>query len=91
MPPRKKPAEETVDTLSVQKNIPASELQAPGVYCRAKNNNYVITSNAYREKFTLWKEVEGGVVRMATASSPLKLYEQIPWFGEQKGKSTTKK
>ena len=77
MAPRKKPTEEQ----AAQKTIPASELQVPGVLCVAAKGNYVITSKQMRDKFTLWKEVDGGVLKVASDTSPIKLYPLVPWYG----------
>ena len=69
----KETAEKTV------KKIPASD-NGPGVSCTTKGgNHYQISQNVEKMKFTLWKVVEGGFMKIATANSPLDLDEFIPW------------
>lgn len=61
------------------KKIPASD-NGPGVSCTTKGgNHYQISQNVEKMKFTLWKVVEGGFMKIATANSPLDLDEFIPW------------
>lgn len=63
----------------IVRNIPTSENGA-GVLCTTKSGQkYQISQNVEKSKFTLWKVVEKGFVKMKTASSPVDLYELIPW------------
>lgn len=63
----------------IVRNIPTSENGA-GVLCTTKSGQkYQISQNVEKSKFTLWKVVEKGFVKMKTASSPVDLYESIPW------------
>lgn len=63
----------------IVRNIPTSENGA-GVLCTTKSGQkYQISQNVEKSKFTLWKVVENGFVKMKTASSPVDLYELIPW------------
>ena len=60
--------------------IPKSELLVPGVECRTlRKGVYVITSNELRNKFTLWKDNGGDYEKVATAKSPMTLYDKINW------------
>ena len=64
----------------VFKRLPLSEQVVPGVYCRTVGGlEYQITSDADHTRFTLWKMIDGGLERIARASSPYDLYEKIPW------------
>lgn len=68
---------ETVE--KIVKKIPTSD-NGPGVSCTTKGGkHYQISQNVEKLKFTLWKVVEGGFVKIATASSPLDLDDFIPW------------
>ncbi len=61
------------------KKIPTSDT-GPGVRCTTKGGkHYQISQNVEKLKFTLWKVVEGGFVKIATANSPIDLEELIPW------------
>lgn len=61
------------------KKIPVSD-SGPGVLCTTKGgNHYQIGQNVEKMKFTLWKVVESGFVKIATANSPLDLDEFVPW------------
>lgn len=63
----------------IVRNIPTSENGA-GVLCTTKSGQkYQISQNVEKSKFTLWKVVEKGFAKMKTASSPVDLYELIPW------------
>lgn len=63
----------------IVRNIPTFENGA-GVLCITKSGQkYQISQNVEKSKFTLWKVVEKGFVKMKTASSPVDLYELIPW------------
>lgn len=63
----------------VVKKIPSSD-NGPGVSCKTKNGqHYQISQNLERMKFTLWKVIDGGFIKIATANSPLDLDDLIPW------------
>lgn len=62
------------------KSLPQSETKVPGVECRNGDDVFVITSNADRTRFTLWK-LQDGYQKMQTAESPMALYKAI--YGEQ--------
>ena len=73
----RKKSEETSE--KVVKNIPTSENGA-GVLCARKSGQkYQISQNTEKQKFTLWKIVDKGFINMKTASSPVDLYDCIPW------------
>ena len=60
--------------------IPASELNAPGVLCRTeRKEEYQITYNHTKDKFTLWKLTENNAEKLSCVSDIEKLYRQIPW------------
>lgn len=66
-------------TEKVIKNIPASE-NGLGVLCATKSGQqYQITQNVVKIKFTLWKVVENGFIKIKIANSPIELYDLIPW------------
>lgn len=67
------------NTEKIVKRISLSD-NGPGVSCTTRGgNHYQISQNVEKMKFTLWKVVEGGFVKIATANSPLDLDEFIPW------------
>lgn len=60
-------------------SIPKTETGA-GVFCKTTSGQeYTISQCLEKEKFTLWKSVDGGFEKISTANSPLNLYENIPW------------
>lgn len=66
-------------TEKIVKKIPVSE-NGPGVLCTTKGGKqYKISQNTEKMKFTLWKVMENGFVKIATANSPLDLDELVPW------------
>ena len=72
------------------KSLPQSETKAPGVECRTQNGVYVITSNAERTRFTLWR-MDGEYTKIQTAESPTALYDLIYPPEAQKEKSSRKR
>lgn len=73
----RKKAKET--TEKVVKSIPASDTGA-GVLCITKfGQKYQISQNAEKMKFTLWKVVDKGFVKVKIANSPVDLYDSVPW------------
>lgn len=58
------------------KTLPTSETKAPGVECKRGDETFVITSNADRTRFTLWRE-DSGYQKIQTADSPATLYDAI--------------
>jgi len=59
--------------------IPQSELNSPGVLCKAKRGDYQVTRNDAKDKFTLWKIVDDGVEKILSDSNINKVYAAIPW------------
>ena len=59
------------------KQIPKTE-NGPSVHCNGKFT-YIVSQNLNKMKFTLWKKLEDGYEKIATANSPLDLYEKIIW------------
>ena len=69
---------ETVLSKAVKK-IPTSE-NGTGVLCRTKSGKeYRISQNTEKCKHTLWRKVDEGFEKMATAESPYDLYPMIDW------------
>ena len=40
---------------------------------------YQISQNVEKMKFTLWKVVDKGFVKVRIANSPVDLYDLVPW------------
>jgi len=75
--------------MAVVKKIPASE-SGPGVQCTTAEGTIYIVSQCFAPKrFTLWEKKAGGYEKLATANTPIDLYEKIPW--NIKGRSTKSK
>ena len=73
----RKKSEET--TEKIVKSIPASENGA-GVLCMTKSGQkYQISQNVEKIRFTLWKVVDKGFVKIKIANSPVDLYDLVPW------------
>ena len=73
----RKKAEEI--TEKIVKNIPTSDNGA-GVLCMTKSGQkYQISQNVEKMKFTLWKVVDKGFVKVRLANSPVDLYDLVPW------------
>lgn len=73
----RKKAEETAE--KIVKSIPASDNGA-GVLCTTKSGQkFQISQNVEKMKFTLWKVVDKGFIKVKTANSPVDLYDFIPW------------
>lgn len=63
----------------IVKKIPASE-NGTGVLCKTKSGKeYQISQNTDKGKHTLWRKVDGGFEKVATAGSPYDLYPMIDW------------
>ena len=73
----RKKSEETSE--KVVKNIPTSENGSGVLFAKNSGQQYQITKNTEKQKFTLWKIVDKGFIKMKTASSPVDLYDCIPW------------
>ena len=69
-------------TSKIVNSIPNSET-GKGVVCYTKPNEsgdkYIVSQNPLKEQFTLWKCIEDGFEKIATANSPLDLYNKIPY------------
>ena len=66
-------------TEKIVKSIPASDNGA-GVLCITKSGQkYQISQNVEKMKFTLWKVMNKGFVKIKTASSPVDLYDFVSW------------
>ncbi len=68
------------EKTKIYKNIPSSETGATvSNYTAASHNEYLITSCPEKNRFTLWKVLEGGYEKLGTAGSPLEFAKEIPW------------
>lgn len=61
--------------MSIVNQIPKSE-DGYGVLYKTKSNEYVISQNTKKEKFTLWKKLKNGYEKVGTASNPTDLYKK---------------
>ena len=67
-----------VKTLKSIKSIPTEQGSAPRVtYIDSRGVTYIITSDMYRKLFVCWRVDNNKYVKMATADSPLPLYDFI--------------
>lgn len=65
-----------VSTKQLSK-LPSSE-NGTGVTCTTlSGEQYYISQNTEKRKFTLWRIVDGGYQKITTANSPFDLYEKI--------------
>lgn len=63
----------------IVRNIPSSDNGA-GVLCVTKSGQkYQISQNVEKKKFTLWRVVDNGFVKLKIANSPVDLYDFVPW------------
>ncbi len=63
----------------IVRSIPSSDNGA-GVLCTTKSGQkYQISQNVEKMKFTLWKVVDKGFIKVKIASSPVDLYDSVPW------------
>lgn len=72
---------QTLKTTSSRmiKKIPISE-NGMGVLCKTKSGKeYRISQNIERRKHILWRKVDDGFEKIATAESPYDLYPMIDW------------
>lgn len=77
--PRKSSGVTMEKTEKVVKKIPTTE-NGPGVHCKTKSGQlFQISWNKEKIRFTLWRIVDGGFIKLATANSPLDLDPLIPW------------
>ncbi len=78
--------------MALVKSIPAADTGA-GVTCvSATGENFRISQNLVKMEFTLWKVHPNGYEKIATANTPLKLYDRIDWDGtgaKVQGKATS--
>lgn len=67
------------NNVKVIKKLPVSECGI-GVLCKTKSGKlYKISQNPDKKKHTLWRIVDEGYEKIATADSPYDLYEKINW------------
>ena len=62
--------------MSVVNQIPKSENGYGVRYITESGNEYVISHNKTKQRFTLWKDVESGYEKIGTANSPIDLYKK---------------
>lgn len=73
----RKKVEETAE--KIVKSIPASDNGA-GVLCTTKSGQkFQISQNVEKMKFTLWKVVDKGFIKVKIANSPVDLYDFVHW------------
>ena len=73
----RKKVEETAE--KIVKSIPASDNGA-GVLCTTKSGQkFQISQNVEKMKFTLWKVVDKGFIKVKIANSSVDFYDFIPW------------
>jgi hypothetical protein len=59
--------------------LPASE-NGVGVTClTSSGEQYYISQNTEKRKFTLWRIIDGNYQKITTSNSPLDLYDKIEW------------
>ena len=64
----------------IVKSIPSSENGSATTYLTRSGQEYLISQNVERCRFTLWKVVEGGYEKMGISDSPLD-FEEIVFSG----------
>ncbi len=62
--------------MSVVNQIPKSEDGYGVKYTTESGNEYVISHNKIKRRFTLWKSLEQGYEKLGTANSPIDLYKK---------------
>ena len=60
-------------------SIPASDTCACVLCITKSGQKYQISQNVEKMKFTLWKVVDKGFVKVRIANSPVDLYDLVPW------------
>lgn len=75
--PKKSSNVATEKVSKIIKKLPVSE-SGHGVHCTTSSGEeYQISQNPDKKKHTLWKIVDGGYQKIATANSPYDLYPII--------------
>ena len=70
---------------NVVKNLPASENGRGDLCTPREKEQYVVSHDLAKDKFTLWKVVPEGYEKIkAGADSPFELYDLIPAFRDKK-------
>lgn len=62
--------------MSNVNQIPKSEDGYGVRYISEFGNEYIISQNTKKEKFTLWKILKNGYEKIGTANSPIDLYKK---------------
>ena len=62
--------------MSNVNQIPKSEDGYGVRYISESGNEYIISQNTKKEKFTLWKILENGYEKIATSDIPTSLYKK---------------
>ena len=77
--PRKASSLSVDKERKVVKKIPASDC-GTGVLCKTRSGKeYRIYQNPEKHKHTLWRIVDSGFEKIATADSPYDLYPLVDW------------
>lgn len=62
--------------MSIVNQIPKSEDGYSVRYISEFGNEYIISQNTKKEKFTLWKILKNGYEKISTSNSPIDLYKK---------------
>lgn len=62
--------------MSIVNQIPKSEDGYGVRYITESNNEYIISHNTRKARFTLWKDVKNGYEKIGSANSPIDLYKK---------------
>ena len=62
--------------MSNVSQIPKSEDGYGVRYISESGNEYIISQNTKKEKFTLWKVLEIGFEKISSANNPVELYKK---------------
>lgn len=77
--PRKASAATIEKESKIVKKLPAADCGC-GVLCRTRSGKeYSISQNPEKHRHTLWRIVDGGYEKMASADSPYDLYPLVDW------------
>lgn len=77
--PRKASTATTEKESKAVKKLPTADC-GRGVLCRTRSGKeYCISQNPEKHRHTLWRIVDGGYEKMASADSPYDLYPLIDW------------
>ena len=64
----------------IVKSIPSSENGKTVTNTTVLGEQYLITHCLDKQRFTLWKVLSEGYEKIGTDTTPIDLYDKIPWF-----------